>query len=154
MLSCEDKGVRIKPQLMDPLSVSASIITLLQSVCSAVSVLRSIKHSSNERRRLLLELSSLRGVLEALKELNDENSIEDDPKWTATAASLMEPDGLLNQCKSLIALLISKLQPGKGVERISTAVAWPFQSADIKSLLATLERYKQSFSLALVCDHL
>ena len=75
---------------MDPLSITASVITLLMFAKSTTQHLRAVKDSSKECTGLILEVSSIRGLLSELKDRLDEDTQdgehtdidEIDPPWS------------------------------------------------------------------------
>lgn len=136
----------------DPLSVTASIIAVLQLTQTVVEYINSVKDASKDRDRILLEISSVYGLLFSLKDLVERRSPEDG--WATTVKSLGAANGPLAQFKSALERLAAKLAPVTGIEKVGKALRWPSQKGDILDILNTIERQKSLFSLALLNDHM
>lgn len=63
-------GVYFDPiEVMDPLSVCASIFAVLQLTGTLVQYLNQVKDASNDRGKLVIEISSASGILYMVKDL-------------------------------------------------------------------------------------
>ena len=60
----------------------------------------------------------------------------------------------MEQFKRALEQLASRLEPSKGPKMVGKALAWPFQTEEIKEILSTIERQKSLFDLALQNDHM
>ncbi|KAG8534359.1 uncharacterized protein KY384_001203 [Bacidia gigantensis] len=136
--------------MADPFSLAASIITVVQATSYAIKFIGEVKDSSHECSKLLVELSMTAGILDSLKNLLESDS---ESSWLATAKSLAKPQGPLKEFGALVERLISKLKPATGLRRAGKAIAWPFRREEVKDMLATIERQKTMFVLALELDH-
>jgi len=134
---------------MDPLSISASLAALLQLSAVVVKYLSDVKDAPDDRKRLLFEVSNIKGLLSTLQDLAQPGET-----WLETVRSLNAPNGPLQQCWSLLKCLDEKLAPVVGLNKVRKALAWPFQKGEIKDILCTIERLKTLFGLALQNDHL
>jgi hypothetical protein len=56
--------------MSDPLSITASIIAILQLSSAVVKYLKDIGGSESSKRTLMLEISETKGILETLKDLS------------------------------------------------------------------------------------
>ncbi len=137
---------------MDPLSVSASIAALLQLTGTVVQYLNSVMGASEDRQNILLQISSVSGLLYLLRDLAKRTEGED--SWFKTLNSLSVPEGPLEQFKTVLETLASKLKPVVGWKKAGKAFTWPFQKGEIKDILCTIERQKSLFGLALQNDHM
>ena len=137
---------------MDPLSVSASIIALLQLTSEVVGYLSDVKGAPKEIHSIRLEIYSVLPMLDILQGQADQAQ-QSDP-WSLTLQSLNEPDGPLQQFQTALKLLASKLAPVRGLKKVGKALAWPFEKDEIRSILNTIERQKLLFSLARQNDHI
>ncbi|KAI9878906.1 MAG: hypothetical protein M1830_010154 [Pleopsidium flavum] len=135
--------------MADPVSLSASIVSLLQLTATVVRYLHDVKDASGDIRRLLVEISSIRGLLIGLKDLATL-----DEKWVYTIRALDGPNGPLLQFKCAIESLATKLMPVVGLAKIGRSLAWPFQKGEIEDVLRRIERHKALFALALEMDHI
>lgn len=137
---------------MDPISVSASIIAILQLTGTVIKYLNEVKSVSEDRQVLITEITNMTGFLYLLK-----GSAEDSQHDSTTlhALSLLNAsNGPLNQLKSSLEELASKLRPGRGVQKAVKSLAWPFLKGEIKEILVKIERQKSLFGLALQNDTL
>ena len=137
---------------MDPLSVSASITSLLQLTGTVIQYLNTAKGASEERRTILLELSSISGMLYTLQD----QAVETQPgnPWSSTLGSLSMPNGPIEQFKTALERLAKKLAPVKGWKEVGKAVIWPFQKEEVKEILSTIERQKSLFNMARQNHHM
>ncbi len=134
---------------MDLVSAIASIATLLQLSGAVIKYLSGVKDASDDIRLLIIEISTVRGLLLAIKEVIAEDSI--------LLELLNQRDkGLFYQIDSLLESLATKLGLGtkQSAQKWSKKLRWPLQKEDIKGMLLILERQKALLSLALQHDHM
>lgn len=136
----------------DPLSITASIIAVLQLTGVVVKYLNDINDGSKDRHSILVEISSINGLLFSLKDLACR--AESGETWLATVRLLNVSGGPLERFESSLKQLKEKLAPGAGLSGVARALSWPFQRGEIKGILATVGRLKQLFILALQNDHM
>ncbi|MCJ1385894.1 hypothetical protein MMC17_009018 [Xylographa soralifera] len=139
--------------MADPLSLSASIVAVLQLALTVAHYLHDVKGASDERQRLLNEVSSVSGTLYILKDFG-ERALQErlDEDWNAIVRSLQVPNGPLDQFKSALEKLALKFEPVGGLKRLAKTITWPFEKKEILSILEVIERQKSLFSLALQKD--
>jgi hypothetical protein len=74
----------------------------------------------------------------------------------STLGLLNQPDGPVQQCLTELIKLAAKLNPGQGKDTMKQfglrALKWPFSSKDVDKAIATIERHKATFNLALAAD--
>jgi hypothetical protein len=138
--------------MADPLSISASITALLDLTGKVIQYINRVRGAAADRQRILKEITSASGLLYRLQEYG-EQAIRGD-SWSLTLQSLNVRDGPLEQFKTALEKLISKLAPAEGLKKIGKASTWPFQEKEVKDILNTIERQKSLFSLALQNDHM
>jgi hypothetical protein len=68
--------------MADPLSVTASIIAVLQLSSTVLRYLVDVKDTSADRKSLICEISSTRGILSTLNETVDDARVSDET-WSA-----------------------------------------------------------------------
>jgi NACHT domain len=134
--------------MTDPLSISAGIIAILKLTGTVVQYLNDVARASEERRRILDEITTISGILTLLKDLAERPQWGD--SWSTTMNSLNVPNGPLEQFRSALERLASKLDPVRGLKR---SLAWPFQKGEVNDILRAMERQKTLFNLALQNDH-
>ena len=137
---------------MDPLSISASIITVLQLTGTVLQYVINVDDASNERQRLYSELCGTNDMLCNL--YSRATQMQSNDPYTATLQSLCMAGGLFEQRKATLERLAKILKPAKGMSKVTAVISWPFKSKEVKDLLNVLERQKNLISLALQKDHL
>jgi hypothetical protein len=138
--------------MSDPLSISASIVAILQLTATVVQYLHDMKDVFKDCQSLLVEISSVSSLLYTLKDLAKRAHWGD--TWLATMKSLMVPKGPMELLNTALEDLASRLVPVDGLRKVGKAMAWPFQKKEIVSILGVIERQKTLFALALQTDHL
>ena len=150
---------------MDPLSVTASIIAVLQAT-EAVIILccnyrSACKNASWELPRILEETRSLRDILRRLEELADKaeaSSGAGKPDLQALQHLCQPQTGALPQCLQELASLEAKLKPpgwtpiGSKRSALAQALVWPLRKAETERTLKSIEYFKSTLSLALSLD--
>jgi hypothetical protein len=135
--------------VMDPLSFSASIVALLQLSSTVVKYLSDMKDAEGDRRNLMVEVVSIKGLLLTLQDL-----VQPGETWLDTVQSLGALNGPLELCELLLKRLEEKLSLATGPHKFRKVLAWPFQKGEIKDILCGIGRLKTLFGLALQNDHL
>ena len=137
---------------MDPLSVSASIVALLQFSSKIIGYLSDVKGAPKELQKLRLEVCSVLPMLSILQDQADQ--AQQGESWSATLRTLTDPQGPLEQFQNSLERLESKLAPVKGLKKAGKAIVWPFEKVEIQDILITIERQKSLFHLARQNDHI
>ena len=138
---------------MDPLSVSASLVTLLQTSVAVVKYMRSLKDVNKDISALLQEVISVCGLLFNLKGIVTEAVSEDDGTLS-TLHSLGGHEGPLWQLQKTLEDLSAILHPKNGIKQAGRALAWHFKKNDVRNFLGKIERHKTILTLALQNDHI
>lgn len=157
--------------MSDPLSVTASIIAVLQLAKATVDYIRDIKNASKDCRRLVVEISSVRGILaELVQTIEDATSrsissgesdassdqIEEQSSWSATFALLREPGGPVEILREALQELESKLSKAissSAFRKLKHSLLWPLTKKQTDDLTCIIERQKSLLALALGNDH-
>lgn len=137
---------------MDPLSVSASIIALLQLTGTVISYLSDVSDGPRELQRVRREISSALGILIMLQD--QANQATQGDSFSSTLKSLNVPYGPFEQFHTALERLALKLAPVQGWRKIRKAFKWPFEKEEIHEILDIIERQKSLFSLARQSDHI
>ena len=151
---------------MDPLSITASVITVLQAAEAVIAVCydyrSAVKDSSWEVPRVLEEVRALRSVLLTLEELADkaETSSSDAKSRLPAFKSLCDPDtGVLVECRTELNNLNTKLTPPEWVgpagskrRGLVQALSWPLKKGETEKVLASIERFKSTINVAVATD--
>ncbi|KAL8716709.1 MAG: hypothetical protein Q9181_008396, partial [Wetmoreana brouardii] len=137
---------------MDPLSVSASIVALLQLTGTVINYLSDIRDGPAELQRIRSEVSSISVILITLQDQAD-RAKQNDP-FCSTLGLLTGSNGPFEQFRDASERLASKLAPVEGLRKFGKAVIWPFEKEELRQILQTIERQKALFSLAQQNDHI
>jgi hypothetical protein len=130
--------------MTDPLSISASIVALLQLTQVAVTGLANIKEASKERSVVRDEIIYVSGLLFNLRGQVTRNEV-----WSGVVNTLSSPRGPLELLKEALEQLVKGLSPSGGLMRIGKSVAWPFQKKEVEEILRKIERQKSLIMLAM-----
>lgn len=147
---------------MDPLSLSCNItgvLTISSKLLSfGYSYGNSVKDFPEDLRDLTSELSSLSGILHALKVVMD--SLDDsravpagaDPNGVARAMAIP-----MEHCERLLLDIVRYLEKeyqksGSKTQGLVQRLSWPLKESKIKGWIERIRRYKNTFSLALSAD--
>lgn len=145
---------------MDPLSVCAGIIGILQLTGKVVSLCydfrTGIKNAPRDLKRITDELISLRDVLERLERVADSSEAAGSNECTRLSVLelLNKPDGLLVNCQAELRTLEKKLEPAIGVKAIGKVFSWPLKVGDVEKTLDSIGRFKATLSLSLTADQM
>ncbi len=151
---------------MEPLSVTASVITVLQAAEAVISVCCNYRSaaagSSWEVPRILEGTRNLRDVLRILEEIADksETGAKGGTSDLPALAQLCDPKtGSLAQClETLLALEKRLTLPSwsgpKGSKRSNMvqALSWPLKKAETEKTLEKIEGFKSTLNLAVSLD--
>ena len=138
--------------MADPLSVTASLIAVLQLSSKIIKRLKDMKAGAQDRVKLRDEIRSTVFLLEILKDRIED--AEAGSNWTASIQALSGPSGPLQQLKLSLGDIIAKLMPESRIGKAAQSVMWPFDKSEILAILASIERQKSLLNLALQNDHL
>lgn len=136
---------------MDPLSVTASIIAIMQMTFKVSESLSDAKDASNDRSQFATEISNLSKLLVDLLSRLDESS---DHPWHASVRALGDKDGPIFQYRVALEKLKDKISAGDGLKKITRTLLWTYIKEDAESILTRIERLKSLVHIALANDHL
>ena len=137
---------------MDPLSITASIIAVLQLTSKVIQYLDDAKDAPKERARLVTEASNLYGLLMNLKYRLDEGCSNE--PWYNAVKSLAVLGGPLDQYRAVLDELRRKVVVSSGVGKITHALVWKFNKVEVDRMLSRMERLKVLVQISLEMDHL
>ena len=137
---------------MDPLSITVSVLTLLQLTEKVIKYARQTKDAPRERTRVLQEASGPAGLLITLKSLVDDCDPQD--PWLRATSRLATSNGPLEQYRYALEKLVGKIMLGDGFRKIGQALSWKFTKEDISDLLLQIERVKSLIDIALGMDEM
>jgi len=155
---------------MDPLSITASVITIVtltgQLISLGYSYTSGVSDCPKELHDLSAELVSFSTVLEAVKRIYAPSSLQNGTAPPSPSSPPSPPplvSGLtqahFDDCAAQLQKLLNFLQGYKdpGQNRMRKAVKrlmWPLKEQETKEWIARIEGYKGTFSLALSADGL
>jgi hypothetical protein len=151
---------------MDPLSITASIIAVLQATSTVITICydysSAVKGSSWESVKVLDEVRGLRNVLESLEPLvRQETSQNSNVESRLPSLRLLcaPGTGVLSKCLVELTGLEKKLlppgwsgPPGSKRRALIQASGWPLKKGSVEKILANIGRLKETISLALTAD--
>jgi hypothetical protein len=138
--------------MSDPLSITASIVAVLQITATVTQYLKDVKGGSEDRIRLRDEMRSTICLLEMLKDRIEDTDTRD--TWFDVVTLLNAPNGPLIQFRKALELLVDKLAPAGRIQQMTQHLKWPFTKVEINEVLERIERLKSLFSLAMQNDHM
>jgi predicted nuclease with TOPRIM domain len=132
---------------MDPLSITASIIAIIQISSDIVSYVNGATGATKERKRLRDEVRACEFILQRL---NDEASdVEEGNTWSETIKALEGPDAPLGRLRDALNIVKAKLEPKKGLKNAFSTLKWPFDEKEVEKVISAIEREKNLLNLAL-----
>jgi hypothetical protein len=137
---------------MDPLSITASIIAVLQLSGKVLEYLNDVKDASKDRTQCALELLNLCSLLYKLRD-HIETGARSQP-WCTAVGALAVREGPLDQFKQALEALQTKITDGGRLKKVGEALVWKFKKEEIAGILDRIERLKSLVEIALQMDHL
>ena len=151
---------------MEPLSITVSIITLL-NVASKITYacqyyLTLLRDPNGEPQSVLIEMESIRDVLERLKMMGEKSKNGDDLSQSRLPhlEQLCQPGkGPLDLCLRVLEKLDRKLalprwsgKKGSKGSDFFRAVVWPMKEQETRKTLDTLARLRGTMNFSLTAD--
>jgi hypothetical protein len=137
---------------MDPISIAASIIAILELSRKVVDYLNSVKEAPKERKVCATEILTLYHLLLSLRRRLEEGTSGE--SWFTAVRSLAIKGGPLDQFKEALETLQDKLADKGPLKRIGDALSWRLVKEDVMSILNRIERIKSGVLIALEHDNL
>jgi hypothetical protein len=135
---------------MDPLSLTASIIAVLQLTQALASYINTARHAPVEQVNLAVEAGNLYVLLTKLR-FRVEEARSHDP-WFNQVKLLGIENGPLDQFKVVLETLVNGLPSARKRDQIRSALGWKFAKKDVENALARIERLKSLITCALIDD--
>lgn len=137
---------------MDPLSITASIIAIIQLAESVVGYLSDVKNTSRDKTAVAVEIQSVKLLLTSLKSRVQEAQSRD--AWFNEIRRLGDKEGPLNQFESILTQLASMVEPGRGIKKTLGTLTWSLNKTEVSGMLSRIERVKAHVIYALGHDNL
>ena len=136
---------------MDPLSITAGIIAIIQLSSDVVDYLSDAAGATSERMHLCDEILECEFILKRLKVKVDNSDKQ--KSWSNTVNALNEgPSAPLNRLLVALSTVKVKVEPKKGVKRVLAPLKWHFDKKEVEEAISTIERLKRLLNLALTND--
>ncbi|KAF2711109.1 hypothetical protein K504DRAFT_475959 [Pleomassaria siparia CBS 279.74] len=136
---------------MDPLSVTASIIAVLQLSAKVLTYLNDVNAASKDRAKCAVEASNLHSLLFSLRFRLEEGTA--DTPWYTAIRDLAVEKGPLDQFKQALETLQDGMTDGGLLEKACKTLTWKFKKEEIAGILNRIERLKSLIEIALQMDH-
>jgi hypothetical protein len=138
---------------MDPLSVAASIIAILQLSNKVIGYLNDVKDASKERAKCAVEATNLHSLLTNLRYRLEDADVHS--PWFTAIRALAVDQGPLDQFKQTLELLKDSMAGDTGrIGKLREALQWKFKKEEVDRMLLSMERLKTLVTIALQMDHL
>jgi hypothetical protein len=149
-------------QDMDPVSLTASFVAMVQIADSIMSICKgyitSVKDAPRDLRAIMIEVGSVKSVLEVFESLIEGHGHD----VSSILQKLKGSSGPLEGCREALAALES-LFPTAAQSKPTNSkrkkillslenLAWPFKESRARKTLEDLGRYKSAISLALTTE--
>jgi len=130
---------------MEPLSITASIVSVIQLTGVVIGYIGEISNASPDRKLILNDIQHCHYLLYCLKDQvkQTQNPPIKDLRW------LVAPNGPLVTYKEALEAIAEKMKPSTRIQKLKKLASWPFDKSEIKDVLSTIERHKSLFLLAL-----
>jgi len=123
---------------MEPLSITASIVSVIQLTGVVIGYIGEISNASPDRKLILNDIQHCHYLLYCLKDQVEQtqNPPIKDLRW-------------LVAYKEALEAIAEKMKPSTRIQKLKKLASWPFDKSEIKDVLSTIERHKSLFLLAL-----
>jgi len=114
-----------------------------------------VKDASANRKNLIYEINSTRGILSKRNKTLEEARTDDD-SWSATIRGFEDPDGPLSLLKTTLQQLAAIFEgwaSAAGIKKAANSLRWAFKQDEVEKILRVTERQKLTLSLALENYH-
>jgi len=151
---------------MDPLSIIASVIAVLQAANAVISICYDFKAVMKDIPKtlswIITEIQELRSVLEMMDQLASRDSTSDSGfslKQRRSFEIVSEPQtgplaACLRELKSLETLIVGQSGDKKGskTKALIQVMKWQFGGEEIRLSLQRIDRIKSTLNLAITAD--
>ena len=142
--------------MADPFSIATGVVALVafagKILTKGYGTLRSLRGSSDEVKRLLIELSQLTGILVAVEAQYKEAGEAVDPGQTQSNSIPQVLESSISDCRKILQEVSEVLEKLEKSRRVVLPAKWQFLEPDVKRLIDEVERFKTIFTLCLSVD--
>jgi hypothetical protein len=132
---------------MDPLSVSASVIAILDLSAEIIKYINDASGAPKERKRLRDEVRACEALLQDLKD--EAGDSETKIAWKDTITALEAPGAPLGRLGATLGILKAELRPREKLRSTLKSLKWPLEAAKVDKFVNAMEREKSLLALAL-----
>src|SRR5258708_35340632 len=125
---------------MDPLSVTASVIAILQLTGEGIKYLNAVKDAPRECQQCTVEASNLQSLLINLRYRLEQGQTGD--PWFTEVQALNVENGPLDQYKQALEQLLSNVEIQDRVQMVKKRLLWKFSKAEVASIFGRMEGLK------------
>jgi len=144
---------------MDPLSITASVIAILQLSNTVYKAAREyytgVKHAPKEIKRLLDELEVFNDILIHLSDIvtkaESNSKTSHEGTLLPTVMKLLEPDAALRLCFAEMQQFMDRVTTQK--PSMKKALKWPFQKEEIYQTIGRLQKLQSLVEFAIATDN-
>ncbi|KAL9607615.1 MAG: hypothetical protein Q9167_007486 [Letrouitia subvulpina] len=141
---------------MSGIGEAASVIAIIDVAAKVIAqcreYYREVKDARKDIQRLRDEVTTLQNVLTSIADLADSS----DPADLSIFDLVHGKDGPLQQSRTRLENLVSRLDPGQGTTLMKSfgmrALKWPLSSKDVQKHVAAIREERMTFNLALTGD--
>ncbi len=105
---------------MDPLSITASIIAILQLTTMLTGYINDVRHATREQAKVAVEASNLYSLLTSLR-FRVEEARSDDP-WLNQVKRLGNKNGPLDQFKDVLEKMVEQISSSRKRDQVKSCV--------------------------------
>jgi hypothetical protein len=135
---------------MDPLSMTASIIAVLQLTSTLTGYINDVRKATTGQAKMAVEASNLYSLLTSLR-FRVEGARSEDP-WFNQVKMLGTENGPLDQLKVILEKMVEKISSSKKRDQIKSAMMWKLTKLEVEDALKRMERLKSLITCALTND--
>ena len=135
---------------MDPLSVTASIVAVLQLTSTLTGYINDVRHATAEQAKLAVEASNLYNLLTSLRFRVETAQVDD--SWFGQVRMLGMHNGPLAQFKDILESMVAQVSSSRKRDQIKSALMWKFTKSEVENALERMERLKSFVNCALTGD--
>lgn len=135
---------------MDPISMTASLITLLQLTQTLTSYVNDVRNATQEQKKVAVEASNLYSLLTNLR-FRVEEARSGDP-WFNQVKLLGVENGPLDQFKERLEKMLGSTTSTRKRDQVKSMLTWNFTKSEVNHALQQMERLKTLITCALTND--
>lgn len=132
---------------MDVVSDVAAVVALLEATRKTVGFIQDLKDAKDDRAKIVRGLQGCAGILQMIAV-----TVQQDAQSLLNLASLVAPNGPLDQYKREVEGLVPKLTTAHGISDIAKKFKFVASKKDIQDTMPTLEHYKTVFVFCMNFD--